>query len=183
MQRRSPSKFTASATTRSFRRVSLAIPVTKFPPRACACEDCVTRRVGLDCLPFSFHPVAASRRLAAHPNGERNGPAHRKRPSLSNSWRRTGQFVVSHCCADRRYHSEARIPIPHVSSGLPCGRPSAISSALYLHTAARRVAIEPAGERGDGGRYRAFVVERPIHAEAQFHIAVSPCSCDGEIFP
>src|SRR3989440_3931191 len=55
-------------------------------------------------------------------------------------------------------------------------RPSPISPAFDFHAAARGVAIEPAGKRGDGWRSRAFVVKRPIHVEAHLHVAVAPRS-------
>src|SRR2546421_7387302 len=60
-------------------------------------------------------------------------------------------------------------------------RPSPISPAFDFHAAARGVAIEPAGKRGDGWRSRAFVVKRPIHVEAHLHVAVAPCSSNRPI--
>src|SRR6266704_3317373 len=77
---------------------------------------------------------------------------------------------------DRRYSATASVTR---SLRFPRCRPSAISSAVYLHATASRVAINPTGKRRDSGGHRTFVVDWPFRVEGELDVTVAPGSGNG----
>src|SRR5689334_14268823 len=66
---------------------------------------------------------------------------------------------------------------------LPRRRPPPIGSPLHLGSTSSGVAIKPACKCSHGGRYRAFIVQGPIHVEAELHVAVAPDPGNSAILP